>query len=86
MNPTKTTNNLHFIYKFKSRRLVNSLPVIETNHVMRCLKTIAVCPENHRKHINDFGRQKVVVLNVKRGGTHSNPRVNECAFFIEIVC
>lgn len=65
MNHTKIKNILHFIYKFVVPPSKHSLPVIETNHVMRCMKIIAVCPEDHRKHTNEFCGQKVVFLNEK---------------------
>ena len=76
MNPTKTKKNLHFILKFVVPPSKLSLPVTETNHVMRCMKIIAICSENHTKHTNEFCGQKLLFLNVKRGGTHINPRVN----------
>jgi hypothetical protein len=34
---------------------------------------IAVCSEIHIKHINTIGGQNVEFLNVKIGGTQSNP-------------
>jgi len=40
---------------------------------MLCREIIAVCSEIHTKHINTLCGQKSELLNVKPGGTYSDP-------------
>jgi len=48
------------------------MPVIKTSHLMLYRKIIAVCSEIRTQHINTLCRQKVELLNVKRGCKYSD--------------
>jgi uncharacterized membrane protein (DUF373 family) len=58
-------------------RSKHSVSVIETSLSMLYREIIAVCFQIHTKHINTLCGQNVGLLNVKRGGTYSNPWASE---------
>ena len=68
INPSRTKRNVFYLNTQSVPRSKHSISVIKTSQLMLYKEIIAVCSENHTKHINALCGSNILFFSIKPGG------------------